>query len=163
MHTEHEAKQRDIKCWGCPKTFRRYSTLLAHLETGTCVTTRVKLDQLAIKCEYSKDFVLPGCEAHLRTGDRKNYTSKVVFKRELNRFGCSECDRSFPTDSGLATHIDSSAHHPLAYECAGCTSPHADLSSLLAHVEGSGCTEGITYGTGSIGKLLQYLWQNLRE
>lgn len=163
MHTEREAKQRDIKCWGCPKTFHRYSTLLAHLETGTCVTTRVELDQLAIKCENSKDFVLPGCEAHLRTGDRKNYISKVVFKKDINRFGCSECDRYFPGDLGLVTHIDSSAHHPLAYQCAGCKSQHADLSSLLAHVEGSGCTEGITYGTESIGKLLRHLWQNLRE
>ena len=55
------------------REFGRYSTPLAQLETGTRITTRVKLDQLAIKCEYSKDFVMSGCEAHLRTRDRMNY------------------------------------------------------------------------------------------
>ena len=87
---------------------------------------------------------------------RKNYISKAVFKKDVNRFGCSECDRYFINRVGLATHIDSSAHHPLAYQCAGCQSQHTDLSSLLAHVEGSGCTKGITYGTTSIGKLLRH-------
>ena len=106
---------------------------------------------------------MPGCEAYLRTGDRRNYFSKAVFKEDLGWYGCSECDRLFATDSGLTTHIESSVHHPLAHLCAGCESQRADLSSLLAHVEGSGCAEGITYGTGSIGKLLRHLWQNLRE
>ena len=154
---------RDIKCWGCPKTFRTYSTLLAHLETETCITTRVGLDKLAMKCEQWKDFVIPGCDAHLERGIRARYVPEIVYKNHLHRFGCSSCDRYFPNDDGLITHIRSSVHHPLAYQCAGCQSQHADLSSLLAHVESSGCTEGITYGTGSIGTLLRHLWQNLRE
>ena len=156
-------KQRDIKCWGCSKTFSNYSTLLAHLETETCITTRVELDKLAVKCEHSKDFVLPGRERYLRKGHRKKHIPKAVFKKDSNRFGCSDCDYPFANDAGLAAHMASSFHHPLAYQCAGCQSPHGDLSSLLAHVEGSACTEGVTYGTGSIGKLLRHLWQNLRS
>ena len=75
------------------REFGRYSTPLAHLETGTCITTRVELDQLAIKCEYSKDFVMPGCEAYLRTGDRRNYISNAVFK-DFGCYGCSKCAQS---------------------------------------------------------------------
>ena len=156
-------KQRDIKCWGCTKTFGNYSTLLAHLETETCVTTRVGLDKLAMSCPHWTDYVIPGCDAHLKRGIRAHYVPEIVFKKDLHRFGCSACERIFPAGVGLVTHTKSSVHHPLAYQCKGCESQHADLSGLLAHVEGSVCTEGVTYGTGSIGKLLRHLWQNLRE
>ena len=156
-------KQRDIKCWGCPKTFRNYSTLLAHLETETCITTRVGLDKLAMSCPHWTDYVIPGCDAHLTRGIRARYVPEIVYKKDLHRLGCSSCGRFFLTDEGLDTHIKSSVHHPLAYQCKRCESQHADLSGLLAHVEGSVCTEGVTYGTGSIGKLLRHLWQNLRE
>ncbi len=105
MHTERDIKQRDIKCWGCPKTYRTYSTLLTHLETETCITTRVELDKLAVKCEDSKDFVIPVREAYLRKGHRKNYIPKAVFKKDLNRFGCSDCDYPFANDAGLASHM----------------------------------------------------------
>ena len=154
-------KQRDIKCWGCPKLFANYSTLLVHLETDTCITTRIELDKLAMSCASWKDYVMPGCEAHLERGDRAGYVSTIVFKKRHNRFGCSDCERSFSSDSGLATHITSSIHHPLAYQCAGCASQYADVSALLTHVESGACDEGITYGTGGIGRLLQHLWRNL--
>ena len=36
-------------------------------------------------------------------------------------------------------HIQSSCHHPLVYQCAGCESQYADLSGLLQHVESSAC------------------------
>ena len=156
-------KQRDIKCWGCPKTFRNYSTLLLHLETETCTTTRVHLDKLAMSCLHWSDYVIPGCDAHLERGIRARHVPEIVYKKDLHRLGCSSCERFFPNDEGLFMHIKSSAHHPLAYQCKGCESQHADLSGLLAHVETSECTEGVTYGTGSIGKLLRHLWQNLRE
>ena len=58
----------DIEYWGCPKTFRNYSTLLAHLETETCIITRIGLDKLAISCPYWTDYVIPGCDAHLSRG-----------------------------------------------------------------------------------------------
>ena len=143
--------------------FRQYSTLLAHLETETCITTRLDLDKLAVDFEDSKDFVDPDMDHYLRNGHRKKYIPKAVFKKDVNRFGCSECDYPFANDGGLAAHIASSFHHLYAYQCAGCKSTHIDLSSLLAHVENSSCSEGVTYGTGSIGKLLRHLWQNLRE
>ena len=36
-----------------------------------------------------------------------------------------------------------SVHHPLAYQCKECDSQHADLSELVAHMEGSACTESV--------------------
>ena len=42
---------------------------------------------------------------------------EIVYKNHLHCFGCSSCDRYFPTDDGLITHIRSSVHHPLAYQC----------------------------------------------
>lgn len=163
MHNPPDTKQCDIKCWGCPKMFRNYSTLLKHLETETCITTRLDLDKLAVECENSKDFVNPNLDYYLLKGHRKNYIPKAVFKKDVNRFGCSDCDWAFADDAGLAAHMASSFHHLNAYQCAGCKSKHVDLSSLLAHVENRSCSEGVTYGTGSIGKLLRHLWQNLRE
>ena len=58
-------------------------------------------------------------------------------------------------------HVQSSCHHPLAYQCAGCESKYADLSGLIQHVESSACAEGVSYGTGSIVKLLHHLWEIL--
>ena len=101
MRNPPDTKQRDIKMLGLSKDV--LPILHAYLPTWRRrrVTTCVGLDKLAIKCEYSRDIILPGCEAQLRTGDRKNYISKVVFK-DVNPFGCSECDHSFTNDSGLA-------------------------------------------------------------
>lgn len=129
-----------------------------HLEGETCVTSRIELDMLAIGCPHAKHYVIPGCEAHLRTGDRRRYKAVPVPRGSKRIRGCSECDRKFVTEVGLTTHLNSSAHHPLAYQCPGCHAQHADLSSLLAHVEASDCSEGVTYGTGSIGELLHFLW-----
>ena len=71
------------------------------------------------------------------------------------------CDKIFHNNDAMMQHIRSSAHHPLAYQCAGCESQFADLSGLYQHVEISDCTEGLSYGTESIGKLLIYLWEVL--
>lgn len=135
--------------------------MLCHFETETYVTTRVQLDQMAMECEFFKDYIIPGCEAHLQRGDRRRYQAIPVFNQNTQRFGCGQCDRYFPKDVGLAEHLKSSIHHPLAYRCAGCSLEFADLSALLAHVEVSKCSEGISYGTQSIGQLLHMLWQKL--
>lgn len=75
FHATHPHRQHASTC---PKAFHQYSTLLARLETETCVTTRVELDRLEVECAYWKNFGVPGCEAHLRMGDRKNYISKSL-------------------------------------------------------------------------------------
>ena len=120
----------------------------------------MELDQLAIACKHSKDFVKPGYEAYLKKGDRKFYATKAVYKKRTRRYGCSKCDRHFQT---VEMHLQSSIHDPFAYQCAGCKSQYASLSALLAHVEVSSCGEGITYGTGSIGQLLRHLYDYLAQ
>ena len=154
-------RPRDIRCWGCEKLFSTYAPLLEHLETGSCVTTRVQLDQLAIQCKFSKDYVRPGWGRYLRRGERQSCYAQPVFLSHPKRFGCSMCDKVFHQHGGMMGHIHSSCHHPLVYQCKGCDSQHADLSDLLKHVESTSCPEGISYGTGSIGELLHHLWENL--
>ena len=92
---------RTISLVGVAQQCSTYSTLLAHLESETCVATRIQLDQVAVACEHSKGYVIPGCEVHLRTGDRKRWTPKAVLKSNTGRSGCSECDRQFPTATAL--------------------------------------------------------------
>lgn len=135
--------------------------MFEHLETGTCVTTRLELDRLAIQCEFYNDYVSPGCEEYLRRGHRQKHSARPVFLSQPRRLGCSKCDKIFDHYAGMMAHVQSSSHHPLAYRCAGCEAQSADLSGLLQHVESSACAEGISYGTGSIGKLLEHLWEVL--
>ena len=44
------------------------------------------------------------------------------------------------------------------YNCPECREGFQYLSSLVQHVESDACQEGICEGSGSIGKLLHYLW-----
>lgn len=136
--------------------------MLAHLESELCATTRVRMDKLAAEYELSDYYVIPGCIDYLRTGSRKKFQSKPIFNRSTKSFGCNKCDRTFPTDEMMSAHIASNAHHPLAFRCPGCQAQMATLSALLAHIEAKTCSEGISYGTGSVGELLRHLWQNIR-
>ena len=138
-----------------------HSKMLAHLESESCATTCVQLDKLAAKHILSDHYVRPGFKAYLRTGARRKFQSKPIFNRSTKSFGCNKCDRTFPTDEIMAAHIASNTHHPLAFRCPGCQAQMATLSALLAHVEAKTCSEGISYGTGSIGELLRYLWQSV--
>lgn len=133
--------------------------MMAHLETENCAVTRIKLDKLAVGCRDSKDYVIPGCEAYLRNGERRKWKAKANF----NNNTCNRCDRHFSSTEGLVSHVDSSYHHRLAYQYHGCQAKSADLSGLLLHVENSPCSEGISYGTGSIGRLLQLLWKHIAD
>jgi DNA-directed RNA polymerase subunit RPC12/RpoP len=144
--------------------FKKYSSMLAHLETDACTTTRVKLDLLAIECPYSKDYVRPGSEKHLRNGGRNMYYPKPVIHRGLpRRFRCSKCDVEFPTYGAMHRHLRLTVHHPLVYQCAGCEMQFADLSALVSHAESLACEEGLSKGTGSIAQLLRYLWLRLEK
>ena len=100
-----------ISLVGVAQQCSTYSTLLAHLESETCVATRSQLDRLAEA--YSKDYVIPGCEAYLRTGDMKRWTPKAVLKSNTGRSGCSDCDRQFPTATALLEHLRSSSGVPV--------------------------------------------------
>lgn len=136
--------------------------MLAHLESESCATTRVRLDKLAAESKLSHHYVAPGFSDYLRTGARRKFQSKPIFNRSTKSFGCNKCDRTFPTDEIMAAHIASNAHHPFAFKCPGCEGQMATLSALLAHIEAKSCAEGISYGTGSVGQLLRHLWQNVR-
>lgn len=153
---------KDIECWGCSKLFAGYSAMLAHLESELCTTTRVQMDKLAAEYVLYDHYIIPGCREYLRTGSRERFQSKPIFNRSTRAFGCDKCSRRFPTDEFMAAHIKSTAHHPLAFRCPGCLAESATLSALVAHIEAKSCSEGISYGTRSVGKMLRHLWQNIK-
>ncbi len=136
--------------------------MLAHLETELCTTTRVRMDKLAAEYILSDHYITPGFREYLRTGSREKYQSKPIFNRSTRSFGCNKCNRTFPTDAIMSAHIESTTHHPLAFQCPGCQEKYATLSALVAHIEAKTCSEGISYGTRSVGKLLRHLWQNIK-
>lgn len=136
--------------------------MLAHLESELCATTHVRMDKLAVEYVLSDHYVIPGFREYLRTGARRKFQSKPIFNRSTQSFGCNKCNRTFPTDGIMSAHIASTAHHPLAFKCPGCEARMATLSALVAHIEAKTCSEGISYGTRSVGKMLRHLWQNIR-
>ena len=107
------------------------------------------------------DYAKTGCERYLRWGKRQRHFARPLFLSHPKRFGCSRCDKVFDQYSSMMRHIQSSCHDPWVYQCPACRSQYADLSSLLQHVESSACTEGVSYGTDSIVKLLHHLWEAL--
>ena len=154
---------KDIKCWCCSKLFTRYSLMLSHLESESCQTTRVRMDKLAAEYSLFDHYVIPGCREYLRSGMRETYQSKPIFKHSTKSFGCDKCDRTFRSDEIMSTHIKSTVHHPLVFKCPGCQTESATISALVAHIEAKTCSEGISYGTRSVGKMLRHLWQNINS
>lgn len=132
--------------------------MLNHLESE--VAQRARMERLAAKYEYSDSYIVPRFKEELLTGSRERFQAKPVFIRKTGNFGCDKCNRTFATDEIMADHIKSTLHHPLAFKCPGCQTKFAALSALVAHIEVKTCSEGITYGTGSVGGMLRHLWQN---
>lgn len=153
---------KEIKCWCCPKLFIGYAVMLAHLESELCLTTRTQMDRLAAEYALSDHYIIPGRKEYLLTGSRERFQSKPIFKRSTRSLGCDKCNRTFPKDENMAAHIRSTTHHPLAFKCPGCQTQFATLSALVAHIEDKTCSEGLSYGTQSVGKMLRHLWQNIQ-
>ena len=120
------------------------------------------MDKLAAEYELFEHYVIPGCREYLRSGLREKYQSKPIFKPSTKAFGCDKCDRTFFSDEIMSAHIKSTVHHPLVFKCPGCQAKSATISALVAHIEAKTCSEGINYGTRSVGKMLRHLWQNIK-
>ncbi|KAM0799884.1 hypothetical protein BDR22DRAFT_806737, partial [Usnea florida] len=86
-----------------------------------------------------------------------------IFKHSTKSFGCDKWNRTFLSDEIMPTHIKSTIHHPLVFKCPGCQAKSATISALVAHIEAKTCSEGISYGTSSVGKMLRHLWQNINS
>jgi hypothetical protein len=56
-------------------------------------------------------------------------------------------------------HLASPFHDVEAFRCPGatCDRTFSSLSSMLQHVEGLACPEGIEIGTGCLGRLRKFL------
>ena len=94
-------------------------------------------------CVHWSDYVNPNCEANLSRGIQAYQFD--TFLRSSIKTICIVSDVVAVSGSSQLTWglLYISVHHPLAYQCKGCKLQHASLNGLLAHVEGSVCTESV--------------------
>ena len=55
------------------------------------------------------------------------------------------------------------AYVPFAFRCPGCGVTFRYISALLQHVESDACDEGIYEGSGSIGKMIHFIYVQVRN
>lgn len=50
---------RDLQCYGCDRTFRKFSSMLIHLESGNCASfcDMDDIDDMALDCHHNRDYV----------------------------------------------------------------------------------------------------------
>ena len=133
---------------------------MSHMESG-CAYSRTEINRLASKSHGAKHFVVKGFEQYLsegRTQDAEGY-----IRNNRRGLSCNVCGNSYRSEDALALHIRQGAHAPYAFKCPDCKDTFKRLSELLMHVESSACDEGISYGTESLGKMLQYLWKKIAD
>ena len=137
--------------------FATHSAMLIHLESDNCTVTMPELDHFAEKCYQSKKYVVDGCHGYLR--EERRYIERSHWQNAYCRaLECGGCGEEFGTGAAWQQHENSPVHDRLAYKCPGCDTQFKVLSGLVQHVESDACNEGIHDGTGSIGKILHYLW-----
>ena len=134
--------------------------MMIHLESGNCTTDIASLDVLAQECYQSKKYVVPEYRYWLSRGTRLDDRAKV-WESLYEGYECSRCDKYSESKADIMRHTQSPVHDPLTFRCPGCDERFRALSGLLQHAESNRCNEGIYSGTGSIGKLLHYLWLRL--
>ena len=132
--------------------------MLIHLENG-CRFDMEDLDRYARNCFQWRYYVVDEYANYLLNSDRYRPQAQGEYDYTLDAWRCDECDREFDHEALLDKHLASPIHHPLVYKCPECDARFSVLSALVQHVESNACAEGIYEGTGSIGKMLRYLWR----
>lgn len=143
--------------------FATHSAMLIHLESNNCSTTMEDLDQYAEMCYQSKHYVVGGLRDFLRERCRSEERAGGGERVYMGDWVCNDgdCQRVFDTEAGMRQHVNSPVHDCCAYKCLGCGVRFSVLSGLVQHVESDACDEGIGQGSGSIGKLLHFLFIKL--
>ncbi|KAL2783495.1 hypothetical protein BJX66DRAFT_127263 [Aspergillus keveii] len=90
MHQQRH-QPRTMRCYGCDHTFKSFSGMLIHLESGACASqmTEDQIDALAHRCYQSRKYVLRGLDG----GEGWMYK-------------CPTCYREFMKLSALYQHAE---------------------------------------------------------
>lgn len=131
--------------------------MLIHLESGNCNTDLETLNRFTRECYQSKKYVVKEFRPYLSQGVRLEQRAEVLYSHRSGDYECSMCDKSSETRMAIDLHTRSPVHDHYAFRCPLCDERFKVPSALLQHVESDRCDEGITTGTGSIAKMLQYL------
>lgn len=135
--------------------------MLLHLESGNCNTDIEVLDKIACECYQSTKYTVPDSRTYLLEGHRRQLRGDIVYHHYTQSYECDICGASWDTVVGARLHSQSPVHDPCAFKCPSCDERFRVLSALVQHVESDRCDEGLEEGTGSIGKMLHYLWLRL--
>lgn len=96
-----------VRCYACPRKFRRHADMLIHLESGTCASgvNLVYLNSVAATCFHWKKYVKKDFRVRLLNGDGTYRSEKDGGKP----FVCPTCGEEFPLLSSLFAHVWSSS------------------------------------------------------
>lgn len=110
--TKH--KPAELVCWGCELPMRKYSSLVNHLESGTC--PKLGDAALLMRCLgmwwYSPLYMDLDMHANIRTGRVDIHEVwKWMCEGALHPFLCrdAECGKTFSQLSSLLLHCESKA------------------------------------------------------
>lgn len=103
---------RDMECYGCRQTFKSFSGMLIHLESGACPSDADEdmIDDIARDCDRSSEY--------------------IIDQRKTGGWGyvCWECEREFGKLSALYQHAEDVSECSDLMEGAGCL---ADLQGFI--------------------------------
>ena len=134
--------------------------MLIHLENG-CSVTMEQIDLLARRCFQWRRYVVEDYADLLADEVYVHTEASGEWNSWQEVWGCNHCNADFDVEKELHRHLYSASHRPHAYKCPGCDDRFVQLSGLLQHVESPACGEWIDCGSGSMGKLIHWLWLQL--
>jgi hypothetical protein len=135
---------------------------MLHWEEGKCITNGRELDRLTLRFTEHEKIVVTALKGHLKgTHARICSANESHFDRRSNKYVCpfDDCGEAFEVFELINGHLASPFHDVEAFRCPGatCDRTFSSLSSMLQHVEGLACPEGIEIGTGCLGRLRKFL------
>ncbi|KZV84210.1 hypothetical protein EXIGLDRAFT_588628, partial [Exidia glandulosa HHB12029] len=127
---------KDVRCYGCYKTFVSRAAMVAHIEMNTCASglTRAKLDAAARGLRSI--FTVSGAVEP----QKERVVTATMYDTRAGLWRCY-CGKSTRTCAGMRAHLNSPAHDPKLYRCPReeCDKETATLSGLFQHLESRQC------------------------
>jgi transcription elongation factor Elf1 len=144
-------KQKSVNCpmKECSASFVSLSALIAHAESGGCVSgvTRREIDRSVVAAdingvitEHRRIMGPAGVSVYPFDQDTKYQATEHAWNGRA--FECYLCHRTFRQLKDLNAHLGSSAHTGAhTYHCPprGCGKTFSTLSSLMRHIEDESC------------------------
>lgn len=98
---------RDIECYNCPETFKKYSHIIMHLDGGYC-SRQTDLNFLAARCYQWTHYMDPDYR-HVALTTRPYTKFFEGYGQDFKPYHCPECKTKFSKISGLFQHVESLA------------------------------------------------------